>query len=501
MKKIMATLAVLSTSTVFAQATLEQRVDQLESLSYLEAIQWGGQFNYRYDGVESKSGSTKDTFNPMRLGLTLDASSKADEDSRVQFFSRFGITKFVNDLENQAALDDDTFSGSRTEKSGFLRLDRAFINYNVGGGVTLTAGRLPTTDGNPTEMWDGAPRQGTYPLLAYGPMLDGVAITYNPKFSPSDYKITTRMIYSPLYHVSMDSASIPGGQIEKAKYSAGAPSISEQASLFAAMAEFETSKFKALGNFSFIAQLTKGSGITIADGVPRGTSLGTVLKSPALGGNGTSIGSTTATALGCTASTGTGSSCDTTFSGSNLEFEFNYLSLNTSFINMFDSNLSFALTYLHGAIHSKGYLESSSTLRTIAGALGTDGEDLANTLGIGRGVLTNSNDKESTGDMMLATVTYKLPLQVMKNPLVGAEFLHGSRGSQFFGFASDSLTAFYQTRGDAYHLFWSQPLESGLNLRVGYQMQDHKWSKGYLGAPIASTLEEKTMYANMRYSF
>lgn len=168
---------------------------------------------------------------------------------------------------------------------------------------------------------------------------------------------------------------------------------------------------------------------------------------------------------------------------------------------MFDSNLSFALTYLHGTIHSKGYLESSSTLRTIAGALGTDGEDLANTLGIGRGVLTNSNDKESTGDMMLATVTYKLPLQVMKNPLVGAEFLHGSRGSQFFGFASDSLTAFYQTRGDAYHLFWSQPLESGLNLRVGYQMQDHKWSKGYLGAPIASTLEEKTMYANMRYSF
>lgn len=501
MKKIMATLAVLSTSTVFAQATLEQRVDQLESLSYLEAIQWGGQFNYRYDGVESKSGSTKDTFNPMRLGLTLDANTKADENSKVQFFSRIGITKFVNDRVNQAEFGDDTFSGSRTEKSGFIRLDRAFVNYNVGAGVSLSAGRLPTTDGNPVEMWDGAPRQGTYPMLAYGAMLDGVAATYNLGFLPSEYKLTTRLVYSPLYNINNSSNSVPGGQIQEAVYVTGGPSISEQSTLYAAMLEFETSKFKALGNFTFIAQMTKGSGITIEDGVGRGTSLGSVLKAPVFGGNGSTVASTISGAgIGCTAA-GTGGACDYTFAGSNLEFEFDYMTYNASFMNIMDSNVSFAVTYLHGEIQSRGYLESSSTLRTLAGQLGSTGTDLANALGIGKGVLTDSNNKKSTGDMMLATLTYKLPVSMMKNPLIGAEFLHGTKGSQFFGFAGDSLTAFYQTRGDAYHLFWSQPLESGLNLRVGYQMQDHKWSKGYVGAPTATTLEEKTMYANLRYTF
>lgn len=501
MKKIITTLAVLSTTTAFAQATLEQRVDQLESLSYLEAIQWGGSFFYRYDGIKAENGSAKESFNPMRIGLTLDANTKADEGSKVQFFSRIGITKFVNDATNQLELADDTFSGSRAEKSGFIRLDRAFINYNVGAGFSLTAGRLPTTDGNPVEMWDGAPRQGTYPMLAYGAMLDGIAATYNFGFIPTEYKLTTRLVYSPLYNVNMSTAKIPGGQISDATYSAGGPKLSEQAALAATMLEFETSKFNALGKFTFITQMTKGTNIKAGDGVGRGISLGTVLKNPAFGGNGTEISTNISGAgIGCIAD-GTGGACDTKFEGSTLAFDFNYLAVNSSFMNIADTNLSFAFTYLHGNVQSKGYLENSATLRTIAGNLGASGEDMADELGIGRGVMTNSNDKKTTGDMILATLTYKLPVSVMKNPLVGAEFLHGSRGSQFFGFAADSLTAFYQTRGDAYHLFWSQPLESGLNLRVGYQMQDHKWTKGYIGAPKASKLEEKTMYANLRYVF
>lgn len=498
MKRIMTTLAVLSTSTVFAQATLEQRVDQLESLSFLEAIQWSGQFNYRYDGISSETSTTKKSFNPMRVGVTLDANTKSDENSKVQFFSRFGLTKFVNDLDNQAALGDDTFSGSRAEKSGFLRLDRAFVNYNLGGGFVLSVGRLPTTDGNPVEMWDGAPRQGTYPMLAYGAMLDGVAATYNLGFVPNDYKVSTRIVYTPIYNINLEEGKIPGGQIASPVYAPGKSVMTEQAALVAAMLEVETSKFKALGNFSFIGQMTKGSHFKAGDGVSRGTSLGSVLKSPAFGGNGTAIDSTTAAGLtGCTAATGSGGLCDTTFSGSTLSFDFDYIALNTSFMNIADTNLSFAVTYLHGEIESKGYLESNSTLI----AIGNQNSTLADALGIGRGVMTNTNDKKTTGDMVLATLTYKLPVQMMKNPLVGAEFLHGSRGAQFFGFASDSLTAFYQTRGDAFHFFWAQPLESGLNLRVGYQMQDHKWTKGYIGAPTASTLEEKTMYANLRYTF
>ena len=85
--------------------------------------------------------------------------------------------------------------------------------------------------------------------------------------------------------------------------------------------------------------------------------------------------------------------------------------------------------------------------------------------------------------------------------MIGAEYLHGSKGVMYFGFTTDDVTNFYSTRGDAYHAFWTQPLTTGTTLRLGFMVQNHQFSKGYIGAPTSTDLSENTVYANLRYVF
>lgn len=482
-KVLISALALTSASLVAAEGspTLEQRVEQLETASYLQAIQWNGSFDYRYDSItDEDTGGVKTHYTPMSLRVLLDASTQVDP--KIQFYTRFGLTKFTNDNVNQTTSTDDTFRGPRSHKSGGLLLERAYVNYAITKDFIVSLGRLPTIDGAPVEMWDNAPRLGTYPLLAYGAILDGVALTYNWGFLPQQYKFATRFIYTPIYNVATDADAFQN--ISKPSYGGTGGPMQEKATLYSLMADFSTKAIPVFGEFAFVAQQVTSKDIHIHDGVDRGTAMAAVLASPAAGGNGIpDIG-------------GNGGYNALTFAGSTERFNLNYLTLNTTMSNIMNSNVTFGFTYLRTKIQSKGYIESSANLNAVFGS-----SAIGKAVGIGRGIMTDRSEDTVQGSIILGTLTYITPFSFMKNPLVGAEYLHGTKNSQYWGFTANNFTSFYATRGDAYHAFWAQPLTAGVNLRLGYMYQVHQWAKGYVGAPTASNLREKTMYANFRYTF
>ncbi len=485
-KKILFSVLSLSSSILIAAEatpTLEERVDQLETASYFHSLEWNGQFEYRYDSIHDKDDSSGNSYSPMRLKVLLDASTHADP--KIQFYTRFGLTKFTNDVVNQSPSNPDSFSATREEKGVAMTLERAYINYNIFNDLALTAGRLPTIDGTPTDMWDNTSRQGTYPLLSYGAILDGVALSYNWGALPEQYKLATRFIYTPLYNTSEDGSVF--GNIAKPTYDGGqGPNLQEKATLYSVMLDFSTKAIPVFSDFSFIAQGVFSKDIHTADTIARGTDLGAVLANPAFGG------------------TGIPTASGVKFLGSTNRWNFDLLIANTTLRNIAESNVSFGFTFLHTSIESKGFIESNATaintgVTNTAGAAAAGA--LAKKLGIGKGIMTDSNEDGVEGSILLATLVYVTPFTSIKTPLVGVEYLHGSRGAQYFGFATDSLTNFYATRGNAYHIFWSQPLTTGTNFRVGFMKQDHDYTKGYIGAPTESHLKENTVYGNFRYTF
>jgi hypothetical protein len=483
-KQIIAIALIFNFFPVFAadtNPTLEQRVDQLETDSIMQSIKWGGIFEYRYDSIQSKTLGSESSFTPMRIKALLDASTHTG--ARVQYYTRFGLEKYTNDYVNQGAAGTNTLDGSRVEKGVSLKLERAYINYSVTRDVVVSAGRLPTIDGPPSEMYDNSPRLGTYPLLAYGAILDGLALSYNWGFLPEQYKFATRFIYTPLYNVSFDATN--AGNIAKPTYDAGGgPGLQEKATMYSVMADFETKMIPLFSNFSFIAQSVHFQNLHIADTIGRGTDLSVVLSSPALGGNGIPAAGT----------------AGAVFTGSTERFSFSAHTVNSTMKNIANSNVSLGLTGLYTTAESKGLLESSANVLNALNSTAS-GAALAKKLGIGRGVMTDNADKTTSGSTVLVTATYITPFSSINSPLIGAEYLHGTKGVLYFGFTADDITSFYSTRGNGYHVFWTQPLATGTTLRTGYMLQDHQFSKGYIGAPTTTDLLEKTLYLNLRYVF
>lgn len=73
------------------------------------------------------------------------------------------------------------------------------------------------------------------------------------------------------------------------------------------------------------------------------------------------------------------------------------------------------------------------------------------------------------------------------------------------GFSTNSddetLTSFYATRGDAYHLYVTKKFGQNLSLRVGYMDQQYKYSPIGLGESVDSDRVIQTGYANLRMDF
>ncbi len=494
--------AVLATSYGVQAQSLEDRVEELETNALLNVVQWGGSLTTSYDSIstETKSGTSTSTtdHNPLRTQVAFDATAKVSD--KVTFYSRFGASKFFNtfDLQGSSA---GSFSASRDETGVEIYLERAYLNYNITNNIIASIGRLPTVDGTPVEMYDDLPRQGTYPLMAYGAQLDGMALTYVASFMPKGHGLSFRGIYSPIFNINRDS--VTGDMATSVRSdSLNAPEMKEQAALFTGMLEYQNKSSSMWDELLGIVQYNKVGGIELGDGVARGTQMEAIAKSPSLGGDGVYTAYDPS---------GGGVNLTQAFAGSNLKFDFDSLTANFGLKNIANTGLNFGFTYYESKTKSSGFNETNTAILTevktkVTAASGATAgqaasDQLASKLGIGKGMMTDSSSATIKGKAWMAQVSYRMPVAFLSRPTIGFEYLKGDKNFLNFISNSEDLTNFYQTRGKAFHVWYTQPLDYSMKLRVGFRNQDHDYSKGFLGAPTAVDLTEKTMYANLKLAF
>jgi len=504
--------ALVATSMGAQAESLEDRVENLETNALLNAIQWNGSFSTSFDSIKSEtttSGTkTEIDNNPMRAQVAFDAT--AEVSNKVTFYSRFGASKFFNTVD-YAAGDAGFANASRDEQGLEMYLERAYLNYKMMKGLTFSIGRLPTVDGAPAEMYDDLPRQGTYPFLAYGSQLDGMALTYSAGFMPQGHSLSLRGVYTPLFNLKTDATT--GSLVDPVRDGGlNAPKMKEQTALFTGMIEYQNKASSMWDDLLAIFQYNKIQAIQLASNIDKGTSAQAVAISPGLGGDGinTSFNPTGTSALTLTEK----------FAGSNLQFDLQTMTANFGLKNIANTGINFGFTYYKSEVESQGFSETNTSILTdfsskVSTALQAAGKSateanataaaqaaaLGKQLGIGKGVLTDSAKATIKGAAWMTQISYKLPVAFLKKPTFGVEYFKGDKELVNFTSNSEDLTGFYQTRGKAYHIWYTQPLDYSMKLRVGYRNQDHDYSKGLLGAPTAVDMTEKTMYATLRLTF
>lgn len=218
--KIAIAAALAPVGAVYAQETdklaaLEERISELEANSSLNIFNFRGTFITRYDDIstdQSKPSTLKhDHLGYFRMRFSLDVDANISKN--LKFYSRYTTTKHFNQWSTTGTalgVGGDIYASDDYSSSAVV-LEKAYLDMSIPDtNFTVSLGRLPTADGAPTHYWDGRARLGTYPLLSYGAVLDGVAVTYNlDQYMPEGHKLAARAIYSPFSSINIDSQGTP----------------------------------------------------------------------------------------------------------------------------------------------------------------------------------------------------------------------------------------------------------------------------------------------------
>ncbi|WP_419168186.1 DUF3373 family protein [Halobacteriovorax sp.] len=247
MKKSIIALAVLS-STAYG-ASLEDRVEDLEFARDLNTWSFSGELESRYDYFNEEDKSTDSHYNEDQYSLwaRLDIHSKRSD--RLDFYGRLSMSKYFNDFTKRVNADSSIAAAGgagRNKDGAALYVERAFINYKINNQFTFSIGRLPTIEGPSFHLQKGTARSGSYPQLAYGAQLDGMALTYGTKLFGGSMAV--RAIYTPLNQRAL------GGSGQSGFNDSDGVQVSSTEDMYSVMVDYEKLNLGWADRFNFIGQ-------------------------------------------------------------------------------------------------------------------------------------------------------------------------------------------------------------------------------------------------------
>ena len=434
MKKLVGTvLASLAAVSAAKAQSLEDRVTELEVNQSLNIFKFSGALINRYDNLKSKSEisalsyNAESAANTMRMKFQFNID--ADISSKLKFYSTLVTTKSWNLFARQ---DDDLYRSyfnwypelmtSSEYRENLVKLEKAYFDYSILPELAFSMGRLPTSYGSPTHMVEGRARMGTYPKLSYSAAVDGAALTY--KIIKNEKRdLALRGVYVPF---TTRNFSSPTATVNYRGFN----KITTQPDVntgYAVMLDYNMRDSFAR-EFNFIVQYMDLGTVRISD-----------FKSTA----------------------------GTYYSDSQIALKFTNFHAEAS--DILDTGISLALSYMATSLNSKGCFYKDTTDNGTATDSTCVGGFYANANATATGV-----DKDLSGSIMLATLTYRLPIDFMNRPTLGVEYQQGSDEATGYDWASDNLTGFYVNRGTGYHLFYNQKLEDNLTFILGYMHSESK---------------------------
>ncbi len=122
---------------------------------------------------------------------------------------------------------------------------------------------------------------------------------------------------------------------------------------------------------------------------------------------------------------------------------------------------------------------------------------------VSMGLLSADGNSDNSGSSILTGLRYTIPYAPLNDPKIGFEYNHGSKYWMSMTLASAELYNKLATRGDAYELYYIQPVNKNLFFRAGYTHIDYDYtgSGSHLGQPQKTDAELDNYYFLMDVRF
>jgi len=163
---------------------INERLDVVERKTLMDKISIGADVRMRFDyftfkDYDANTVEKVNNFPSTRFRLNL----KADVTKNLKFHSRLSMQTNWNDWDTAPYWANPPMLGSRGRGDTSLKVERAYVDYFFDliprVPMALTFGRLPTTDGLPTNLREDTPRKSVYPALVFDMESDGAALSFD----------------------------------------------------------------------------------------------------------------------------------------------------------------------------------------------------------------------------------------------------------------------------------------------------------------------------------
>jgi len=193
---------------------LTEVLERVETKSIVDRLEIGSEIRTRIDWYSFR-GHDNIPFTNYPLGNNLHERVHMQPSNRFRLNLRAQISdnlKFTSRLTMQRHWSDDDFpvypnvnflNATRVPGNTHLKVERAYVDYFFEPHemlpIALTFGRLPSTDGLPTDLRDNTPRKSTYPAIAYNVESDGIGLSLDLEPMTNMPKTAARLVFSLRY--------------------------------------------------------------------------------------------------------------------------------------------------------------------------------------------------------------------------------------------------------------------------------------------------------------
>ena len=463
MRKIILGLAavVMTAQPVLAQqASLEDRVSELEANASLNIFEFNGNLETRFDSIKAEqtdptaSAIEEENLDFWRTKFSLGVNARVSD--KIKFYSKMTASKFNNVTKvssnggGAAPTLNEDLNIAKDEKGAQIYVEKAYADVTVADTTSVFSfGRLPTSDGPPFNLPNGRARLGTYPGLIYNAQLDGIAYSYNHAIDQGS-SLSARVVYTPFTSYSSNEGKVSGSGILQSPQIGGKNS-NTTTNLTTAMIEYSNRDLGFAQNVNVILQGYQTGNIQI-----NGSDVNTYISQA--------------------------SSWVTGNASSAVGSEVSANALHIDFEGIMDSKFDFAVTYLQSKIKNNGCITFTVGPQTFCGIYGYGAAE---------------EGEEISDSSTLTALRYK----ALDTTYVGVEYLNGGKSAFVYDTNNDPLTGFYSTTGTASHIYVLHKFTSELGLRVGSMTQNYKNTPFNFGASSETDRKIATTYANLRLDF
>lgn len=381
--------------------------------------------------------------------ILFDVDLESMPASDLELKARLSVSKYWNQWMTQNELNPGQFNYNLDEKfrNDQVHLSLAYMIYSPATWFAMYGGRLPVIDGSPVHYYRGEKSSAILPKLTFGAEVDGALLFFNINF----FKFYAGYLPFLLQNYAYQTTS-----------------VNQKPYVTNSQTEAETLAPRA------------ALGLT--------TEFSNVLAAKRLWGV---IHYSWTNYLRFPDASTDASFFDSTLSGnsqltSSLQVSIRNLLAHVEFDELFNSSFSFSASYLMTFLNSNGAVTVSS------------GVGAGRNLG---GYGTTKNDEVLNGGILLLAAKYKLPLENIKFPTIGVEYLNSTKDGFFYDRNPDDPAQFYATRGQGLHAYYLQPLGKNLNLRGGFRRQEYTHLPWALGDSVASAIRFDTYYLDVKAIF